>query len=524
MTNFTLQEDYRRLSTSHQLYLRWRDRWQFLMNSYLGGMEFKNSGYLTKYALETDGEYNQRLRITPLSNYCAAIIQTYMSFLFREKPEREWGSWEDLYAADMMPDLEAFLKDCDMDGRSFDDFMKQVAIWSAVFGTCWVMVTKPQTGAATQAQEFADGVRPYLNLMTPLVVSDWKWRRTSAGKYELVYLKYVEEVVDKLTVIKVWTPDTIETWIVDENEKTGEMIETVRNELGMIPAVLVYNQRGIERGIGVSDIQDIADIQKQIYCLLSEQDQAIRLGTHPTIVLPPTAQVGAGAGAMIMLQDGSDPGLNPYMLEISTSAVDAIHSSIERLVAMIDNMANTGGVRATANRHMSGIALETEFRLLGARLSEKADQLELAEEQIWRLYATYTGRTWDGEIKYPDSFDIKNREYEMTQLKDAKAAASAPEVLQVIDGKILEALGEEKELLVYQDPNPLPGRNYSDGTAIPETLPPSYAPANTVANEYPGQACVNCEYFKMADRYCIKFDAVVRGDYWCQSWDGEEEE
>lgn len=445
MTNFTLQQDYARLSSTHQLYLRWRDRWQFLMNSYLGGMEYRNSGYLTRYALETDGEYNQRLRITPLANYCAAIIQTYISFLFREKPEREWGSWETAVESGAMPDVDDFLWDCDMDGRSFDDFMKQVSIWASVFGHCWCILTKPKTGAATQAQEIAEGVRPYINLMTPLVVSDWKWQRGDNGRYELIYFKYVEEVVDKLTVIREWTPTSIKTWVLDETNKTAEMVKEEVNELGMIPAVLVYNQRGIERGIGVSDINDIADVQRMIFNLTSENEQAIRLGTHPTLVIPPTAQVGAGAGAMIQLMDGSDPGLNPYAIEFGGAAVDGIHNSIERLVAAIDNMANTGGVRATANRHMSGIALETEFQLLNARLSEKADGLELAEEQIWSIYAAYMGRTWDGYVEYPDTFNIRDKQMEMTQLKDAKSAATSPEVLAVIDQKIIDALEEDDE-------------------------------------------------------------------------------
>jgi hypothetical protein len=518
MTNITLQDDYRRLTTTHQLYLRWRDRWEFLMNSYIGGWEYRNSGYLTRYALETDGEYNQRLKITPLSNYCAAIIQTYMSFLFREEPDREWGSWESAMATGAMPDVEEFLKDCDMDGRSFDDFMKQVAIWSSVFGHTWLILTKPQTGAETAAQEMAEGVRPYINLMTPLVVSDWRWRRTATGKYELVYFKYVEEVVDKLTTVREWTPESIKTWVLNDYEKTASLTIEEPNELGVIPAVLVYNQRGIERGIGVSDINDISDVQKMIFNMLSENEQAIRLGTHPTLVVPPTAQIGAGAGAMILLQDGSDPGLNPYMLEVAGGAVDSIHATIERLVASIDNMANTGGVRATASRSMSGIALETEFQLLNARLSEKADNLELAEEQIWRMYALYMGRTWDGKIEYPNSFNIRDTANEITQLKDAKTAATDPAVLKVIDEKILEALGEEEELLPYVDPNPIEGRTYSDGEAIPASLPPTYAMAAGREN------CANCEYFKKADSYCIKFDAVVRGDHWCASWDGEIED
>ena len=445
ISNYTLQQDYIKLSTTHQLYLRWRDRWQFLYQSYVGGMEYQNAGLLTRYQLETDGEYNYRLRTTPLPNHCAAIEQTYISFLFKEHAERDFGSWEPLLEQGAMPDLEAFLADCDYEGRSFDDFMKQVAIWAGVFGHCWIFVTKPNIGAATQAQEMEEDVRPYVNLVTPLVISDWRYERRANGKYELVYVKYIEEVVDKVTTVKVWTPETIETWIMYDYKGEAEMTMVETNQLGMIPAVLVYNQRSIEKGIGVSDFNDIADLQRMIYNMTSECEQGARLGVHPTLVIPPTAQIGAGAGAMIQLMEGSDPGLNPYAIEFGGAAIDNLQSIMSKLEEQIEKLAHLGGVRATATRQMSGIALETEMTLLAARLSEKADNLQLAEEQIWKLFAAYTGREWDGEIEYPDNFMIRDDQREMTQLKDAKTAASSPEVLALIDQKIMDLLGESEE-------------------------------------------------------------------------------
>jgi len=125
--------------------------------------------------------------------------------------------------------------------------------------------------------------------------------------------------------------------------------------------------------------------------------------------------------------------------------VDNIHNTISKLEEQIEKLAHLGGVRATATRQMSGIALETEMTLLAARLSEKADNLQLAEEQIWKLFAAYTGREWDGEIEYPDNFMIRDDQREMIQLKDAKAAASSPEVLALIDQKIMDLLGESEE-------------------------------------------------------------------------------
>ena len=103
--NYTLQQDYIALASSHQLYLKYRDRWEFLYQAYVGGKEWRDSGQLVRYALEQDGEYQQRLLSTPYINHSASVIQTYISFLFREEPERDFGTWAG------REDVESFLED-----------------------------------------------------------------------------------------------------------------------------------------------------------------------------------------------------------------------------------------------------------------------------------------------------------------------------------------------------------------------------------------------------------------------------
>ena len=45
-----------------------------------------------------------------------------------------------------------------------------------------------------------------------------------------------------------------------------------------------------------------------------------------------------------------------------------------------------GAVRGTQAMTQSGVAMQTEFQMLNAKLAEKADILELAEEQIFDLF------------------------------------------------------------------------------------------------------------------------------------------
>ena len=514
--NQTLLEQYLHVTTTNRLWTRNRDRWEYALEGYMGGEEWKRGLHLTKYVNETAGEYQARISATPLENHCQSVISAYVSFLFRQPCEREFGLLEN------DPALAEFLEDADMDGRSFDAFMKEVSVWSSVFGHVWCLVVKPNVGAVTKGDELQMGVRPYVNLITPLLVTDWRWNRLPNGRYNLTYLKYIEDANDSVSTIKEWFEDEIHTWVVNHEYKTI-MEHTIEvNELGEIPAVCAYNQKSPVRGIGVSDIADILDCQKFIYNMTSEVEQSVRINGHPALVKTAGTEAAAGAGAIVQMEDSLDPGLKPYMLSVSTD-VNQIFTAIEHYSSIIDKIANTGSIRATESRRMSGVAQEQEFQLLNARLSSKADNLELTEEQIWQWFAYYQGTSWTGKVEYPDSFAIRDTDAEIARLKLARETATDPVVLRKIDEHILEWMGEEDSDLPFIDPNPQPGRLYPDGEEINANLPNAYQPASNA--EVPeGQNCANCEYYKPGELYCTKFDAPVRALYWCAKWEPYEQE
>jgi len=437
----TIATEIASLLSGNDTYNAHLKQWKYLLESYLGGDEYRKAGHLTRYQLETDQEYAARLLNTPLENHCASVVSVYNSFLFREEPVREYGTIENLI------ELEDYLNDADFEGRSLDAFMKDVSTWASVFGHSWVIMVKPNINASNRAEEQALGVRPYVNILTPLVVTDWQWQRQQSGRYELVYLKYLEDVNGDVRTVKEWTRETIRTAVVDSN-KQDILSDTVEsNGLGKIPAIICYNRRSTMRGIGVSDISDIADMQKFIYNATSEVDQSIRLDSHPSLVKTPDTNAGIGAGSLIHMPEGLDPGLKPYLLEYSGASVDAIYSAIKHSTESIDKMANTGAVRATESRTMSGVAMETEFQLLNAKLSEKADSIELAEEQMWKLWCMYMGYEWTGTVDYPGSFNIRDTGSEIAQLKTAKETATDPRVLRKIDEHILEWMDEDDDVL-----------------------------------------------------------------------------
>ena len=427
----------------HKDYQETVNNWQYYVRSYNGGYDYTLGQYLNRYNLELDNEFNQRLANTPCDNHCKNIIQIYSSFLFRVKASRDFGSMQDEAS------LESFLKDADLEGNSFTTVMKQAQNYASIYGHCFLILDKPPIQTNTKAEELDQDIRPYVSMVTPENVLDWNFQRQINGKYELNYLKIREEV-DKSggSYMRLWFPDRVDTIYVEDIGTEPTLIDTATNQIGKIPAVILYNAKSHKRGIGQSDLVDIADLQKAIYNEYSEIEQLIRLTNHPSLVKTNGVNASAGAGAVIEMPDEMEPNLKPYLLQPSGQNLSAIMDSITKKVESINRIAHTGAVRTTRQQVSSGIALQTEFELLNARLSEKADNLQLAEEQLFKLYAEFQNTTFDGEINYPDSFNIRDYASDLVYFQQAKSMnIGSPTFSKEVDKEIARAVVDDDEKL-----------------------------------------------------------------------------
>ena len=426
----------------HKDYQETVNNWEYYIRSYNGGYDYMIGQYLNRYNLELDNEFNQRLANTPCDNHCKNVIQIYSSFLFRVKPSRNFGSLGDEQS------LQNFLKDADLEGNSLSNVVKQAQNYASIYGHCFMILDKPNIQTSTRAEELQQDIRPYVSIVTPENVLDWNFERQPNGKYELNYLKIREEVDrDGGTYMRIWYPDRIDTLYMPDREEP-RIIDTVDNQIGKIPAVILYNSKSHKRGIGQSDLTDIADLQKSIYNEYSEMEQLIRLTNHPSLVKTPSVNASAGAGAVIEMPDELEPNLKPYLLQPSGSSLTSIMDSIESKVNSINRIAHIGAVRTTKTNISSGVALQTEFELLNARLSEKADNLEIAEEQLFRLYSMFQDTPFDGEINYPDSFNIRDYATDLLFYQQAKAInVPSPSLIKEIDKEIARAVVDDDEKL-----------------------------------------------------------------------------
>ena len=428
---------------THKDYKENVNLWEYYIRSYNGGYDYTIGQYLNRYNLELDNEYNQRLGNTPCDNHCKNIIQIYSSFLFRVKASRDFGSMAD------EPSLEPFLKDADLEGNSFNSVMKQAQNYAAIYGHCFMILDKPAIQTRTRAEELNQEIRPYISIVTPENVLDWNFKREVNGKYYLDYLKIREEVdKDGGTYFRLWFPDRIETIYAKDDRSDPTTIDTADNQIGRIPAVILYNSKSHKKGLGISDLADIADLQKSIYNELSEIEQLIRLTNHPSLVKTPSVNASAGAGAVIEMPEEMEPNLKPYLLQPSGQNLNGLMDSINHKVEAINRIAHTGAVRTTKQQVSSGIALQTEFELLNARLSEKADNLQIAEEQLFRLYALFQNANFDGEINYPDTFNIRDYATDLIYYQQAKSLSiGSPTFMKEVDKEIARAVVDDNEKL-----------------------------------------------------------------------------
>ena len=424
--------------STHEAYKLYYNRWTFLADSYNGGFDYFYGKYLEPFVYESRDDYEKRLRTNALDNHVKAIVGIYNSFLFRRDIKRDLGNLE----AD--PQLDAFFDDADLDGRTFAAFMKDVSRHSQVYGHCWVIVDKPNTNVSTRADELEQEVRPYVSLFTPENVLDWQYEREENGYYKLVYLKVKEEIQEGEQYIREYTPEETNVYRYTTKDRQGEYMYSIPNTLGKIPCVVCYSQRSNLRGVGVSAVGDIADMQKNIYEETAEIHDIIKLTNHPTLVKTRGTDASAGAGAIVTMEENLEPGLKPYLLQPNGSSIDAVLDSIQKKVDAIDRMACVGGIRSVESRRLSGIGLQTEFQMLNAKLADFAMCLEHCEEQIWRLYALFQGMTYDGSVQYPRSFSIQDKANDIAMLKLAKESNIADtRITDEIDKRIYETITEE---------------------------------------------------------------------------------
>jgi hypothetical protein len=406
------------LESTHPYYRTFADEWLFYIRSYFGGRMYREGDYLLQHPFESSVNYRRRKETSYYYNYCGPIVDIFVSHLYRKDAVREFGS----LSGD--PFFEAFRKDADQDGNSFKHFMREAGRFASIYGRVSIIVDKPNMYAATKAEAQTLGIRPYVALVTPENLLDWNYLRLPSGRAVLDMVKIKEAE----NIYRIWRREDWELWRVSPESGDAEIIDSGWHGLEEVPVVNLYNKQSGIKMVGISDIQDIADINKNIYYLCSDAKEIIENTAFPMLAVPYTrgeSKDEKSVGPHNILQfDPAEPNAHPFWLEAPHSSLSEIREWVRQDIGEIYRIAKMGGVKSVEDfqNARSGVALELEYQQLYSVLSEKADNLEQAESKILSLWAKWEGRAFDGVIDYPDDFSVKDIDRDLQNAINAQSA------------------------------------------------------------------------------------------------------
>ena len=269
-------------------------------------------------------------------------------------------------------------------------------------------------------------------------------------------MKQVEVENQNTLIVRVWTKDTITRYEYNKEDDILYTEDEIPNEIGVIPFSMLKANPSHIRGLGNSDLADVAKVQQAIFGLMSEAEQAIRISSHPSLVKTASTDASAGAGAIITMDEQMPGELKPYLLQPSSANVDAIIKVLKEHQTMIMKMTHLEAVVGQKTVAKSGVALATEFSMLNTRLGDKADSLERLEHKIWKLFQLWTGVVADEtfRVEYKKKFDLRDENNDLANYQTVRAMGIQSETLDkelskqiamivVKNGEVLDTIVDE---------------------------------------------------------------------------------
>ena len=416
--------------------------------AYEGGHGFKNS-VLIKKPSEDAALFRDKLLNVAAMPICKAIVEEITDVVYESEPIRNPAFLTKTNADAGVPDwYKSFESDADFNGNDFTAVMEQTALMAGIEGWAWVWVDLPEVARP--------GNRPYISACSAEHVIDWIVF-TECGRDYLQFVKVVEYQDAKETVIKLWyagdalNPTYCEKYIVTEDhfkamDEPIDPIETYTLGPGLpIPVIQVIarpDQR--RRDLGVSDLTEAADVQREMLKLEAEAYDSIRF-SKPMIRAAAGIRVPAGGGGIIRGDKDS-----VEVCAIPTADIGEIRAQQESLVTRLDGFLGRGGLRSSKLQTQSGISIVEERRALHRKAAQRARQMESAEHEILELASEFMDLRWVGDIEYQTDYEDKDTQFRMALLQTAAQLSGGNAVVQsIIDTEVIKMISPPDETAKY---------------------------------------------------------------------------
>ena len=421
--------DKKTLEFRNQTYEDNINNWNYYGLAYKGGTDFIVDSLGEQNSRESYENWKARVDEGINFNYCKSIVDLFNFYLTEKKTTRNLKTLE----VDIQ--WQMFLKDADLHGIDYDEWINESEKLAAVYGTIGIFVDKPKTDMKNVAEEIANRVYPYCSAYILPHILDWKYEKDLvSGRPKLVYLKLKDNNGD----YRIWTPTDWEVWTIkgiDGKEIDPKLIDNGTNLLNEIPFVWMTNIKNLTTPyLGESDLVDISRIVASICRNLSSGEEIIKFAGFPMMRKPmrrdgdDTQEDLTGAQA-VQEFDPELPNSKPDWMEtVIGEPVTAILNWVDRKVDEIFRIAHLSGVhgqRKSNNEVASGLALRYEFQQLTSVLSKKAENMCEAEREIiryWLLWQKKGDLFKETEIKRTKNFSIDDLSVNLENLFKAMRA------------------------------------------------------------------------------------------------------
>jgi hypothetical protein len=398
--------------------------------------------YLKKHLRENTVMFEQRLARGYFFNYTASIVDLFVAYVYhapvtRNLPENDF--------------IKQVLDNCDLKGSKYTTFIQKAATLAQIFGHSLVMVDAPQApegGYANEAQRQEAQHRPFLTLVRADQVKDWEL--DEHGNFEWVKIEifppqnrsWDQKVDEEVRTFLIWNKQEWKKYQVKNDEVTP--LGNGKHPLGAVPLVRVYNEPDLDHSwFGISAVRDIADINLAIYNWSSMGDEEIFERCLNIIAMEKDGSntpVEISQHNVLEYESGTNA---PTYLTPGETPLKVIREWIENGKNEIYRIAKMGGATGVKNQKesTSGIAYAFEFNETNQTLGKKAESLEQAESEIFKLIFKWINEVNpEFSIIYPKEFGVDDFLMELQILMQARVNFTSETGVKELEKKILAKL------------------------------------------------------------------------------------
>lgn len=434
------------IDSPHPVYLNNLAYWNFLLQSYEGGIGYTNASVMTgsgkdgnilnelfvkvfaggkqvdkqsvegnlfRHVRETNSDFATRVKMSYYYNFCAPIIDIYTNHLFKQAILEDWQNIEKA--------VDARKDNIDRMDSTIDEYRSNLFNLTQVYGHMFTVIDVPTINGTinTLQDKINHGAFPYFVDVPPQNVSNWDVDRFGQLNWIMILesdstnadpMNYKKE--DRTSrLYRIWTR---QEWILVDGE--GKEVSRATHGLGVVPVTLTFEKasRKEKNCLGISAIADIAFIARDVYNSSSELRQILRDQTFALLTIQGKAteynqlQVGTNKGLLYPEERNAPAYISPQ-----AENAQNYFTHIDKQVTKMFQMAKLEGGSATNEQsagQKSGTSKAWDFNETNSCLAQKASNMQDAEQKRWNIFALWEGhkKGFEGSVTYGTNFDIQS--------------------------------------------------------------------------------------------------------------------